>query len=131
MLLNYTADICKGILIFFLFIWMMAGYTYIVNKNRSTDDPRKAVYHPYAILLAPFTFPFFAMAALVVFFSRALLFALFLILFTLLLVVIRKPFIFKLWDKFATWIGDPLLKANTVLIRMAFRPWRSKPQPMY
>lgn len=131
MLLYYTGDICKGILVFFLFVWLIAGYTYVVNKNRSADDPKKNVYHPSAILLAPFTFPFFAMAALVVFSIRALLFALFLVLFTILLVAIRKPFIFKLWDKFATWIGDPLLKANTALIRMAIRPWSSNSQPRY
>ncbi|HEX5838717.1 MAG TPA: hypothetical protein VFY26_12870, partial [Anaerolineales bacterium] len=126
MLLYYTGDICKGILILFLLIWLIAGYTFIVNQNRSADDPKKDVYHPFAILLAPVTFPFFALAALVVFFIRALLFALFLIIFSILLIALRKPFIFKLWDMFATWIGDPLLKANTALIRMAIRPWSSK-----
>lgn len=130
MLLYYTGDICKGILVLFLFIWVIAGYTYVVNKNRSADDPKKDVYHPSAILLAPFTFPFFALAAFVVFFIRALLFAFFLIIFTILLIALRKPFIFKLWDMFATWIGDPLLKANTALIRMAIRPLSSKPHPI-
>ena len=130
MLLYYLTDICKGILLLFVLIWLIAGYTYLVNKNRSADDPKKEVYHPYAILLSPFTFPLFAVAALFVFVLRALLFALFLMVFTILLVALRKPFLFKLWDKFAIWIGDPLLKANTALIRMALRPWISRPQPM-
>jgi hypothetical protein len=132
MLLNYLylKDICIGIFIIFLIIWLAAGYTYIVNRNRSADDPKKEAYHPSAILVAPFTLPFFAAAALVVFVFRALLFALFLAVFTVLLVAFRKPFIFKLWDRFATAVGDPLLKANTALIGMAFRPWTSKAQPM-
>ena len=131
MLLYYTGDICKGILVFFLFVWLIAGYTYVVNGDRSAEDPKKNIYHPSAILLAPFTVPFFALAALVVFFIRTLLFAFFLIIFTILLIALRKPFIFKLWHMFATQIGDPLLKANTALIRMAIRPWSSNPQPPY
>lgn len=130
MLFYHFVDVLKCILAFFLLIWAIVGYTYIVNKRRDANDPKKRDYHPFAIFLAPFTSPFLLLGATAVFVIRALLFAVFIVIFTILLIAVRKPFIFKLWDKFATWIGDPLLKANTYLIRMAFRPWNTNPQPL-
>lgn len=131
-MLFYRFDLlCSSILIFFLILWLVTGYTYLVNLRRKADDPKKREYDPLAILIAPVTAPIFLAGAIGFFILRALLFAVFLIIFTVLLVAIRKPFIFKLWDKFATWIGDPLLRANTYLIRKAFRPWDPNPQPVY
>ena len=129
MLFYYLEECCTGSLIFLMLIWLITGYTFVVNRRRLTTDPKKQDYDPLAILIAPFTAPFFFMGALVVFVVRALLFTVFIIFFTIILVAVREPFIFRLWDKFAIWIGDPLLKLNTALIRMAFRPWNPTPRP--
>jgi hypothetical protein len=131
MLLNRYDLSCGCILIFFLLVWGITGYTYRVNSRRKADDPKKQDYAPLAVLIAPITTPILLAGALSFFILRALLFTVFLIIFAILLLVVRKPFIFKLWDKFATWVGDPLLKVNTYLVRMAFRAWNPSPQNMY
>ena len=128
MLFNHLYYVCRGILYLTLFILACMSYTYVVNLRRKADDPDKQDYHPFAIILAPFTLPFFLTLGIFVFIIRALLFAVFLAIFTILLVAIRKPFVFVLWHKFATKIGHPLLKVNTRLIKMAFSPWNEKPQ---
>ena len=120
MLLYHFDVICKSTLIILLLILACMVYTYFVNLQRKEDDPKKRAYHPSAILLAPITVPFFFTLAIFMFILRAVLFMGFLIVFTILLIALRKPFIFKLWEKFATKVGDPLLKVNTRLIKLAF-----------
>ncbi len=123
MLLYHFDVVCKSVLALLLLLFACMGYTYLVNLLRKPDDPKKRKYHPFAILLAPFTFLVFLSLGIFVFILRALLFAGFLAIFTILLVTFRKLFIFIWWDKFATKIGDPLLRVNTELIRMAFGLW--------
>jgi hypothetical protein len=101
------------------------AYTYSANLRRNSDNPKKRDYHPFAIWMAPITLPLFLSGGILLFVLRALLYAVFLIVFVILLIAIRKPFLFQLWHKFATAIGDPLLKANTRLINMAFEPLRA------
>ena len=120
MLLPHFGEICKGTLVVPLIVLVCVIYTYFVNLQRKADDPKKRQYHPFAIILAPFTFLLFLSLGIFVLILRALLFAGFLIIFTILLIGLRKPFLFEWWHKFATKIGDPLLKFNTQLIRIAF-----------
>jgi ABC-type multidrug transport system permease subunit len=120
MLLYNLKTTCNSTLVLLLIIFVCAGYTYAVNLRRGADDPKKREYHPLAIIAAPFTVLLFLSLGILVFVLRALLFAGFLVIFAILLIGLRKPFLFVLWDRFATKIGDPLLKVNTRLIRMAF-----------
>jgi hypothetical protein len=124
MLLYHLDVICKVTLFIPLIILVCVVYTYSANLRRQSDDPKKRGYHPFAIWLAPITFPFFITSGILFFVFRALVHGLFLIIFVVLLVAVRKPILFQLWHKFATAIGDPLLKANTRLINMAFEPLR-------
>lgn len=130
MLLYHLDDICNGTLAFLLFIVICVAYAYVVNVRRQSDDPKKREYHPVAIILAPFTFLLLFGLGVFVLILRALLFAGFIVVFTVLLVGLRKPFLFIWWDKFATTVGDPLLKINTDLIKLAFRPWNDRPQTL-
>jgi hypothetical protein len=68
--------------------------------------------------MAPITVPVFILAWLSLFTIRALLYGVFLLIFTVGLVVVRKPFIFIWLDRLATKVGTLLLEANTVLIRI-------------
>lgn len=120
MLFFHFGELCRGILVVPLIILVCVVYTYFVNMQRKADDPKKRQYHPLAIILAPFTFFLFLSAGIFLFLVRALLFAGFLIIFTVLLITLRKPFLFEWWHKFATKIGDPLLEFNTRLIKIAF-----------
>ena len=103
-----------------LIIILCAAYAYVTNQRRDPDDPNKREYSPYAILFAPIAIPLMLMALLLVFIVKALLFAAFLLVFTIALVGLRKPFILILLDKIAMWIGEPMLKVNTRLIRYVF-----------
>ena len=111
-----------------LLIFACAGYAYRINARRTDDDPKKRDFHPGAIFLAPFTWPFFLLAFIFIFVLRALVYGLFLILFTIALVAIRKSFLFIWLDSIATYIGNKLLEANTRLIRIAFGDWERDPQ---
>jgi len=112
-----------------LLIFACAGYAYHVNAKRPSDDPKKKDFHPGAIFLAPFTWPFFLFAFIFIFVLRVLVYGLFLILFTIALIAIRKPFLFIWLDSIATYIGNKLLEANTFLIRIVFGDWGNNSQP--
>ena len=104
---------------------MCTGFVYRVNANRTADDPVKRVYHPAAIPMC-LAWPIFVLIQVLLFTLKALAYGVFLILFTVALVVIRKPFLFTWLNKMATKIGTMFLKANTFLIR-AFFP-QTKPR---
>jgi len=128
MLWYHLKELVIGILLLMVFCLVCAGYAYIVNTRRPADDPKKRNYHPGAILLAPFTVPLLILGSVSIFILKALVYGVFLILFTVALVGIRKPFLLLWLDKMATKIGDKLLKANTFLIKLAFGPWMENPQ---
>ena len=111
-----------------LFLWAFAGYAYRVNAKRPADDPKKRDFHPFAIFLAPITLPLFVFGFISLFLLKAILYGIFLVLLTLALVVVRKPFIFIWLDKIATKIGNMLLEANTQLIKLLLGPWAGEPQ---
>src|SRR5258705_6986357 len=123
MLLYHLDSICKCTLLLMLLIFVCAGYAYRINAKRTTDDPKKKDLHPGAIFLAPFIWPFFLFAFVFIFVIRVLFYSVFLILFTIALVAIRKPFLFIWLESIATYIGNKLLEANTFLIRIAFGDW--------
>ena len=129
MLLYHLDSIWKCTLLLMLFIFACAGYAYRINAKRTAEDPKKRDFHPVAIFLAPFTWPFFLFAFLFIFVLRVLVYGLFLILFTIALVAIRKPFLFIWLDSIATYIGNKLLEANTFLIRIVFGDWGNNSQP--
>jgi hypothetical protein len=104
-----------------------AGYAYYVNSKRPDDDPKKRNYHPVAVILAPITVPLFIFFSLSIFIMRVLTYGIFLILFTVALLVIRKPFLLVWLRKTATTIGDALLEANTLLIKLFLKPWANEP----
>ena len=104
-----------------------AGYAYYVNSKRPDDDPKKRNYHPVAVILAPITVPLFIFISLSIFIMRVLTYGIFLILFTIALLVIRKPFLLVWLRKTATNIGSALLEANMLLIKLFLKPWANEP----
>jgi hypothetical protein len=108
------------IVLLLLFFLISAGYAYRANAKLADDDPKKREYYLNSIFLAPFTWPFFLFTYPFVLVLRVLAYGLFLMLFAIALVVIRKPFVFKWLDKIFTSIGNKLLWANTFLIRVVF-----------
>ena len=125
MLLNF-----KCVLGFILITWMIVIYVYAVNARRANDDPKKRDYHPLAVIISPITLPIFLTIAAVGFVLLALFFVVFLVFFAIVLIALRRPFLLRWWDRFAMFIGDPLLRINTYFIRLALRPFRAKPYPI-
>lgn len=106
-----------------------AAYAYAVNARRPVDDPEKRDFHPFAIVLAPITWPLFILAAILIFILRALLFGVILILFVLVLIFARESTLIKRLLKKALSFGNKLLELNTALIRLFWKP-RSAQPPM-
>lgn len=114
---KYFTEVIIVILIYFLLQWVVSAYTYSVNLRRTTDDPKKGEYHLWAIVLAPLTLFILIGGGVLLFLATALFYASVFILFPILLIAIRKPFLLVWLHKLATGIGDPLLKANSSLIK--------------
>jgi hypothetical protein len=106
-----------------LVVTICAGYAYYVDSKRSDDDPKKRDFHPLAILLAPITFPLVLILSISFFVLRVLTYGVFMVLFILALIIIRKPFILAILQKIATAVGDRLMEANTIVIRFFLGPW--------
>lgn len=107
------------------FIFMgFAGYVYRVNAKRTPDDPLKKDFHYAAIFFTPI-WPFAVAAWILIFILRTALYCVALILFAIGLVVVRKPFILIWLHKIATKIGNKLLQANMLLIRVFFPQLKS------
>lgn len=102
-----------------LVLLAFTGYAYRVNSRRKADDPQKKDYSPVAVPMT-IAWPIYILIWTALFILKALAYSIFLIVFTVALVVIRKPFIFKLLDMVATKIGTMFLKANTFLLRSLF-----------
>lgn len=130
MLFFYVNYCCPVFILLSLLVWALAGYSYRVNANRPAGDPKKRDFHPAAIILAPFTWPFLLFAWIVLFMFKTLLYGVFLILFTIALLAFRKPFLLMWLDKIARKVGDKLLEANTFLIKIAFGDWERDPQAL-
>jgi hypothetical protein len=101
---------------------LCATYAYYVDSKRLADDPKKKRYPPLAILLAPITLPLFRVLYILIFILRAVMYGVFLALFIFALIFLRKPFLLERLKKIALAIGNLLLEANTLLIRIFLRP---------
>ena len=121
MLLYHLDVVLKCFLAFWAIALAIAFTAYWVNSQRAAKDPKKRDYHPLAVVLAPIAFLFFAPLAIVLFILSAILYAGFILLFALMMVALRKPFLFILWRKFSTFVGEPLLRISTYLIMLPFR----------
>lgn len=110
-----------------LILFLSMGYAYYVNARKPAGDPQKRDYHPLAFTLLPF-WPLELSVVLVLFVLRALLYGVFLVLFTLALIFIRKPFLLMWLAKAAQYIGDRMLRLNTWIVRLFIPP--PVPQPV-
>lgn len=133
MIFYYPNYMFIGLVAFFVLACVITLYTFWMNYRRLPDDPKKRDYHPLAILVTPFTAPFYFAFWVLSLISLAVLYVGFLVVFTIMLVLIRKWFFFDWWHKFAIAVGDPMLRLNSYLIRGIFRPFqpypRSRQQP--
>ena len=105
---------------FTLIFYVCAGYAYHINSRRAPDDPDKRNIPLAAVLLGPVTWPVFLLGVISQFLIKVLVYSIFLVLFAIALLVIRKPFLFTWLKTAAASIGDHLLRANTWLLKMIF-----------
>ena len=117
--LSFSFNCC---IVVILLVIICAIVAYYVNSKRPDDDPKKKNYHPLAILLAPIPFPLFAVFYISIFILRVITYGVFMVLFIAAMIFLRKPFILEWLKKNATTIGDRLLEANTLLIRLFLQP---------
>jgi hypothetical protein len=118
---TYLDVTLKCLVAFYVFFFGVALTAYRINSRRAANDPKKRYYHPLAVALAPFIFLVCVPLGIALFILAALLYAVFLIFFVLLLVALRRPFLLIWWNKFAMLVGEPLLRIGTYLILLPFR----------
>jgi cell division protein FtsW (lipid II flippase) len=115
-------------LIVSLLLGVCVVYAYSVNSQCSEDDLEKKDYRPGAIIFTFLTWPLFLVAFISLFLIRALSYGLFFILFTILLIIIPREASEPTWlEKAAASVGEALLEANTMLIKLFLRPWAIEP----
>ena len=112
--------LCKGLIWFMLFLLACAAYAFCVDARRPNDDPEKRNFHFDAIFLSLITWPFIPLAFIMISILRVFIYMVFLAFFAIALIAIRKPFIFIWLKRIATNIGNALLEANTLLIKIVF-----------
>lgn len=127
MLIYYSDELCKGILLLMAAAMVCAVYAYSINSRRAADDPKKKNYHPLAIVLAPITLPIFLILSISFFLLRIVTYGVFMVVFISALIFIRKPFILAALQKIAAAIGERLMEANTMLMRLFLKPWADEP----
>ncbi len=119
-------NVLRCILLFMAVALVCAGYTYYIDSKRSNDDPQKRHYSALAVLFAPVTWPLLFAFSICIFLMRVLIYGVFLVLCVIALIIFRKPFILQWLHKIATSVGDKLLQANTLLIRLFLNPGENK-----
>lgn len=110
-----------GIVVVSILLWLFSGYAYLANRRLAPNDPAKKEYDLGAVFLAPITWPLVAFGGLVFTIIKAVLFGVFLLVFSAAVAVIRKPFFWPWIEPIISRIGRVLLKINTALIRLFTR----------
>jgi len=116
-LLNFQTC-CLGYLVISILLWLFSGYEYLVNARLTSTDPEWKDYNPLAVFLAPVTWPFLVFGGFIVTIIKAVFFGIFLVLFSLVVALFRKPFLWRLLEPLISGIGRRVLKGNTFLIRL-------------
>jgi ABC-type sugar transport system permease subunit len=120
--------LCLGMLFISVFVVACAAQAYAVNSQRAEDDPEKKDFHLGALIFVFFTWPVLIPAVISLFVLRAFLYGVFLIVFTVLLVIMPRKLPEPTWlESKITKIGEKLLEANTYLINLMLRPWTKEP----
>jgi hypothetical protein len=116
---HYVIQCIKGYALISIILILFAGYAYRINSKRTSADPLRKDIHPAAVILT-ILWPVVFSAWIFILILRIALYGISLSLFAIGLVVIRKPFILIWLGKLITKIGNKLLQANLLLIRVFF-----------
>jgi len=125
----FILSICKGLLWITLIICLFVIFAWIVDSQREDDDPEKRNYPVGAIVLSLFTWPILLIVFVSLFLLRVFFYGFFLAVFTIALLFLPRGSYQLSWlEKRAARIGERLLQANTLLIRIFLRPWSEEPE---
>lgn len=123
--------VCIGALMVSFLVTAFAGYAYYINSQRPPDDPEKKDFHPEALIFVFFTWPILLPAIISVFLLRALLYGVFIVCFSIFLILIPPELREPTWaERKMKKIGDALLEANSFLIKLLLKPWTKGPEPI-
>ena len=124
----YFKYICVGALLVSLVVSVFTMYAYSINSQRTAEDPEKRDYRPSVLVIVFFTWPILLPALLSLFLLRVLFYGICVIIFiTVLLLIPREASEPTLLERKLARIGEALLDANAVLIRLMLRPWADEP----
>lgn len=121
--------LCKSLLWITLIICLCVIYAWIVDSQREEDDPEKRNYQIGAMVLTLFTWPVLLIFFISIFLLRVFFYGFFLAVFTIALIFLPRGSYQLSWlEKTAARVGELLLRANTLLIKIFLRPWSEEPE---
>ena len=124
----YFKYICIGALLVSLVVSVFTMLAYSINSQRTADDPEKRNYRLSALVFVFFTWPVLLPVLLSLFLLRVLFYGIFVIIFMIILLLIpREASEPTLLERKLARIGEALLDANAVLIKLMLRPWAEEP----
>ncbi|MFN8403653.1 MAG: hypothetical protein U0V48_08850 [Anaerolineales bacterium] len=111
---------CLSYFVLAIILSLFSAYAYYVNSKRPTDDPLKKKYYVSGIFTMPFIWPLLLVGWIMFFVLKATHFGFFLLIFTLSVVFIRKPFWLPWLEKIALKIGGMSMNAYSGLMQLTF-----------
>ncbi len=106
---------CLSYFVLAIILSLFSAYAYYINSKRPADDPLKKKYYVSGIFTMPFIWPLLLVGWVMYFVVKAIRFGFLLVIFTLSMIFIRKPFWLTWLEKIALKIGDMLLGAHSKL----------------
>jgi len=119
--LAYSLYCFAGYLLISLIVWISTGYAYFVSQGYGPDDPARGNFDLGGVLLSGFTWPIFLLSGLVMSIIRALLFGVFIVLFSVVLTIGQIAFLIPWLEDVAGPFGEKLLEANSIVSRLFSR----------
>lgn len=108
-----------GLISITILLFLCTVYAYLVNERREPDDPGKKDLEPGGILFIPL-WPVQFLVGLMVTIMKALIYGIVLLVFTVAVILFRKPLFWPWIEKPVLRIGTKILEVNTILVRLLF-----------
>lgn len=99
-------------------IWAISGYAYLVDQNNSGDIQGEKNYTLGGVLLSGITWPILLLVGLVTSIVKAFLFGIFIVFFSVLLIIGQVIFLLPWLEETSLPTGTKLLEVNSFLSKI-------------
>lgn len=112
MLLDYANYCLLGFILLSLPGVVLAGFAYLANTKRASDDPAKKDFSLRAVFFALFRWPLFLLSSITLPIVKGLAYGVFLIMFSIALLAFRPSDFLNRLKNALVQVGDKLLETD-------------------